>query len=208
MNLKVQGDPSDTQATVKYRRSPSDSAGWQNLPTGDVTVSGTAISSWPVTLSSGISSDMVWNAASTLGGTDGTPIELEVVLGTSPAVTTSPIELTLAIGGDTQPLGPGTVDLITGNFSLSASDVSFGDLGVGRSFDSRNPSGTSGDIFGPGWTSGIESSSGNRDDLDARRPRTEALLSAAVRRVMDPQCGYRSHDAADRDIWTDNLRAH
>jgi len=55
--------------------------------------------------------------------------------------------------GETQQIGPGTVNLLTGDYQLGATDVSLSDgtasLAISRSYDSR--SGASGPL-GPGWT--------------------------------------------------------
>lgn len=65
----------------------------------------------------------------------------------------------------TQGIGPGSVDLVTGNFSMSATDVSVdaykSDLTVSRTYNSRyyNESGP----LGPGWELGVDSDSAGTD---------------------------------------------
>jgi RHS repeat-associated protein len=55
----------------------------------------------------------------------------------------------------TTKIGPGTVDLVTGNFSVTRRDVSLGsplgDLTVSRTYNSRDPSAGADGPFGPGW---------------------------------------------------------
>jgi RHS repeat-associated protein len=66
---------------------------------------------------------------------------------------------------ETTGVGPGTLDLLTGNLSLSANDVSisgFNPLSFGRSYDTRVP-GSSGEktALGQGWKSGAELAGGS-----------------------------------------------
>jgi len=155
-----------------YRRASGDN--WTPIPTGDLTVTG-GITSWPYSWSAGsgdaVPPSMTWNTASTLGGD--APAQLAVCFGT-PCPTTA--TATLPSGSSTQPvnvtldtrsfnvaatqdLSPGAVNLLTGNFQLSASDVSVpgnqgGDLTVGRTLNAATVAGTDG-IFGPGWTASL-----------------------------------------------------
>jgi len=62
-------------------------------------------------------------------------------------------------------VGPGTLDLLTGNLTLSESDVSIGGfnpLGFSRSYNTRAP-GTTGEktVLGQGWQSGAEEAGGS-----------------------------------------------
>lgn len=68
----------------------------------------------------------------------------------------------LGTDDETTELGPGTVDLMTGNFSMGATDVNVdaykSDLTVSRTYNSRYAAGNPKiGPFGPGWTMGIES---------------------------------------------------
>jgi RHS repeat-associated protein len=65
----------------------------------------------------------------------------------------------------TTQVGPGTLDLLTGNLALSASDVSIGgfnSLAFSRSYNTRAP-GTTGEttLLGQGWKSGVEAAGGS-----------------------------------------------
>ncbi len=152
--------------TLNYRRSESDS--WNSVPTGDVTFqsSGTGIGSWPVECTGWTSCTgttghaypaLVWNATSTLGAEG--PVQLQAVFwtgATSTSIVTSALNLTydpnqFGSAYATSPIGPGSVNLLTGNYAISASDVSQGGLGIARQFNSRDPNNATG-IFGPGWT--------------------------------------------------------
>ncbi len=66
--------------------------------------------------------------------------------------------LTITVNGAAyEPLGPGSVNLNSGDFKLNATDVavsggSGASLSVSRSYDSRNPSHSAEGPLGPGWT--------------------------------------------------------
>ena len=62
-------------------------------------------------------------------------------------------------------IGPGSVDLLTGSFSYSTSDVTIDSfaqtLGIGRTYTSRKSAGAG--AFGPGWTSSLVVPEANSD---------------------------------------------
>jgi len=154
-----------TGITYQWRRADTDS--WVSVPVGDVTTAaGAAISAWPVATSgSGAYPNLVWNVAQTVNnaeaGTDALngPVQVRASLSGTSTGTSTAVSFTLdrnKAQAATAEIGPGSVNLLTGNYSLSASDAStIGGLGVSREFNSR----LTGDVdplFGPGWTSGIE----------------------------------------------------
>ncbi len=63
----------------------------------------------------------------------------------------------LSADNATESIGPGSVDLLTGNFSYSATDASLSSFGspitIARSFNSLNPDINPNGPFGPGWVS-------------------------------------------------------
>jgi streptogramin lyase len=67
------------------------------------------------------------------------------------------LELTITIRHSTPvPIGPGSVDLQSGDFTLSSTDVSLGSgLEVNRSYSSRAVNGPVGAAFGPQWNIGV-----------------------------------------------------
>jgi len=175
--------------TYYYRRSTQDP--YLPVPTGDVTVtsSGPAFGGWPymyapcdngvppsppTNCDNGIPPSLTWNVASTLSNTDG-PLQVGVCFGaTCPTTSTT----TLPSGSSTQPhnvtldtkafdvaatqgVTPGSVNLLTGNFQISASDVSVpgnldNDLGIGRTFNTVQATSTlTNGIFGPGWSASL-----------------------------------------------------
>lgn len=156
--------------TLQYRRA--ESATWTNVPVGDVTFqsSGTGIGSWPVhctgwTTCSGTVTHsypaLVWNATGTLGAEG--PVQIQGVFWTGATIHTTVVTTTVNVTYDpnqfgsayaTAQMGPGSVNLLTGNYAIGAGDSSAGGLGVSRVFNSRDPNNTTG-LLGPGWTSTV-----------------------------------------------------
>ncbi|GIF01560.1 hypothetical protein Ari01nite_90240 [Paractinoplanes rishiriensis] len=154
-----------TGYTLQWRRADTDS--WTTVPTSDVAlaVGGGAVS-WPQSRVSGAFPKLTWNVAKTFndaeaGATalDG-PVQARVLAAGSGA-TSTPLPFILdqaAEQAGTADVGPGSLNLITGNLAVSATDVnvsSYGsDLSIGRTFNTRSaavadPSG----MFGAGWIS-------------------------------------------------------
>ena len=127
-----------------------------------------AVVTWPVAttvdaVKASSPSTLLWNVASTLGGTD-QAIDVQAVFtdNATPTPTTwtstnpPTVIVDRAAFGEsyaTDDLGPGSVSLVTGNYSVTATDVQVpgfnGDMTVRRSFNSFAPA-VSGP-FGPGW---------------------------------------------------------
>lgn len=162
LTLQAKGDPAVTGATFQFRRADADP--WTTIPLagGNVTNGGSPVTTWPVVMSSGASPTLVWNLPATTGidAADG-PVQVRATLSGGPGGTTQTVHATLdqkAFGSDyaSDDVGPGTVNLITGNYTINAADVSIAsyasDLTVTRSFNSRDPNASANGPFGPGWT--------------------------------------------------------
>ncbi len=138
--------------TWNYRRGSSEA--WTAVPVADVTNNGAAVAAWPVaTTQSGIDSvvpTLTWKAPQTLG-IDG-PVTLQACFtpsGGGAAVCASPlVNVVLDRGGDANPtataaFGPGSLNLVTGNLTAGATDVSVdsfaSDLTVSRSYNTGSP---------------------------------------------------------------------
>lgn len=149
---------SSTWQSVKfqYRRSATDS--WTTIPVADVTSGGNAVSSWPVAVTSGASSPLVWDVSGTLGDDGSVQVRAEFTDTSSASHDTSAVTVTLdraATQTASASVGPGTLNLSTGNYTLSGPEVSAFGMSVGQTLDSRSPQGTppAGQTapFGPGW---------------------------------------------------------
>lgn len=161
VELTGQGKSGDSGARYQYRRGETDT--WKDVPVADVRrkADGSALSAWPATVSGGTAEALVWNITDTLSA-DG-PVDIRVVFTDGTSNDTSPAStVTVDRNGGAAPsdrVGPGSVNLLTGDFSLSASDASGFGLTASRTFSSRRPTNGTGQegqvaIFGPQWTSG------------------------------------------------------
>ena len=158
-----------TYTYVAYKWRPGTTGAFNNIPLADLKTptGGAGPTAWPTA----IAPSWVWNVASTAGNTDGL-IQVQACLFTSATDTTptcqaTPVDLQLAVktfGASyaTAPIGPGAVSLVTGDFSVSATDVNvpsyLGSLSLSRSFATLAPtgevSGATG-VFGQGWTAAL-----------------------------------------------------
>ncbi|MEU6374579.1 DNRLRE domain-containing protein [Streptomyces sp. NPDC046909] len=181
LTLSAKGLTSYTGVTWQYRRGETDS--WHTVPVGDVTASGNAVSAWPVSVTGGTAAKLVWNTVSSLSE-DGV-IELRAAF-TDGSTTghSQTVAVTLDRDAGTAPsaeVGPGTVNELTGDLSLSATDASFFQSSVERTYSSRaNDTDTEGqaEIFGPGWVSSIASEAGEYTQIRETSDTSVELLSA------------------------------
>ena len=159
--LMAQGLTTYTGVTYQYRYGETDS--WHTVPFGDVTVtsSGAALTAWPVAVTSGAPEALTWNITTSLSQ-DG-PVDVRALFTDGTNSAGSPANtITVDRNAGTAPsvsAGPASVNSLTGDASLSATDASAFGMTVTRSSSSRRP--TNGAlqtgqaaIFGPQWTAG------------------------------------------------------
>jgi hypothetical protein len=143
-------DTTLTRVRYLYRRGPG--AAERDLPWSNLTTaSGGAISAAngsPVAISS-LGGSATWNVADTLGSAGGV-VQVRALLltnsDTDPAYYTQYVTLTLdpdSTGAASSQVGPGSVNLLTGDYTLSTSDVNELGMSVDRVASSRRP--------GDGW---------------------------------------------------------
>ncbi|MFJ3540266.1 DNRLRE domain-containing protein [Streptomyces sp. NPDC090109] len=181
LTLAASGRTTYTGATWQYRRGETDT--WRNIPVSDVTAAGTAVTAWPVAVTGGTATQLVWNAVSTLAE-DGT-VQLRTVFtdGTTTGYTQT-VEATLDRDAGNAPsagVGPGSVNQLTGDYTLAATDASAFEASVGRAYSSRaNSTDTEGQaaIYGPGWTSSIEAAASDYTQIRATSDTSVELLNA------------------------------
>lgn len=164
--VTLSGVSKTTSSGITYQWRRADTDTWTTIPAGDVTTTGGAAITWPVaTTGSGNYPNLTWNVAQTLNNAeaganplDG-PLQVRASLSGTSTGTSSAVTFTLnrnKASAATTKVGPGTVNLLTGNYSLGFTDAStIGELSVRRTFNSR----LAGDVdplFGPGWTSGLD----------------------------------------------------
>ncbi|MFF9815353.1 DNRLRE domain-containing protein [Streptomyces sp. NPDC014006] len=161
VSLTATGKPTYTGVTYQYRRGETDT--WHDVPVAHVTRSadGSAVSAWPLAVTNGSPAALTWDVTTSLAE-DG-PVDIRAAF-TDGATTAyaQPHTITVDRNAGTAPseeVGPGSVNSLTGDYTLSATDASGFDLSVTRTASSRRPTaGADAEgqaaIFGPQWTSG------------------------------------------------------
>lgn len=133
--------------------------------------SGNALAKWPIPVTEATSTEPVYfdaaHATNTLrvkGGTIQVRAVFSAVEGASANGYSAPVEATVnrRVGGPkdaTAEVGPGTLDLLTGNLSVSRTDVTipgYSTLEFSRSLNTRDPeAGGASSVLGPGWRPGV-----------------------------------------------------
>ncbi|MEV6985327.1 DUF4082 domain-containing protein [Sphaerisporangium sp. NPDC051017] len=165
--------PDRTGVRYEYKADVKTDAAWSPIPTTDVTVPGSAtpIAAWPVTRTNTSQpfAELYWDVAHTMrsaGRGDG-PVALRACFTSGTADDCSDaVGFTLertAFGASyaTTALGPGTAALLTGDYSVGATDVSAFGLSVSRGHTTLAPATVTGagGVFGPGWTASFPTGS-------------------------------------------------
>ncbi|ELS50270.1 putative YD repeat-containing protein [Streptomyces viridochromogenes Tue57] len=130
------------------------------IPVGDVTKDGQALSAWPVPLTSGKNAALVWNATDTVDPDGNIEIKADFTGPNSASGSTEPLNAVVDRTADDaadEEVGPGALNLLTGDYTLNATDASAFGLSVERTASSRTPNGVpegQAPIFGQEWVSG------------------------------------------------------
>ncbi|WP_437075142.1 DNRLRE domain-containing protein [Streptomyces sp. enrichment culture] len=141
-----------------WRRSEADA--WVRIPAGDVTKDGQALTAWPVALTGGKNPTLIWNATDTVDPDGSVEIKADFTGPAGASGSSDPLTVVVDRNADNaaaEAVGPGSLNLLTGDYSLSETDVSHFGLAVERSASSRTPSATQEGqvpIFGKEWVSG------------------------------------------------------
>ncbi|MER8032961.1 DNRLRE domain-containing protein [Streptomyces bauhiniae] len=157
------------KVTFSWRRGDADA--WSQIPPGDVTSGGQALTSWPASLSAGKSPSLTWNATSTVDPDGAVQVRADFTGPSSAATSSDPITAVVdrtADGAASEQVGPGAVNLLTGDYALSATDAQFFGMSVSRTASSRSPQAATGQegqvpIFGKEWLSGTVAEAVNSD---------------------------------------------
>ncbi|MFF3379800.1 DNRLRE domain-containing protein [Streptomyces sp. NPDC002680] len=194
VSLTATGKTTYTGVTYQYRRGETDS--WQSVPVADVTKSsdGSAVSAWPVAVTGGSPAALTWNVTTSL--TEDGPVDIRAAFtdGTTTAYS-QPHTITVDRNAGTAPsadVGPGSVNTLTGDFTLSDTDASAFGLTVSRTASSRRPTAGSDAegqvaIFGPQWTSGTTA---ELTDSDWAYVRETSATSVALVDVDGDETGF------------------
>ncbi|WP_369031370.1 DNRLRE domain-containing protein [Streptomyces adonidis] len=178
-----------TEVTYQFEIGSADPNGWQPIPLTHVTkaADGTAVPSWPLAFSASAQPvDLDWASTSQLN--DDGPVQVRALFtdGTN-TYATSPATVTIDRKADNAPtadLGPGAVNLLTGDYGLDATDASAFGASVTRTFSSRDPLGASGQdgqvaIFGPNWFSGITATKADWGYIKQTSPSSVAVMDSS-----------------------------
>jgi len=139
--------------------------GWTDLPQGQVIDEEGQTVTWPYSApksSERESRPLYWDATAAAGNLAAKKLQIRAVLAGDPGAGgyTEPVsaEIQRHTGGPkdaTADIGPGSVDLMTGNFTVSRTDLSIqafsGSLEFSRSFSSREATAESNGVLGQGW---------------------------------------------------------
>ncbi|WP_343243089.1 DNRLRE domain-containing protein [Streptomyces sp. SID12501] len=162
VSLTSTGKSTYTGVTYQYRHGETDI--WTNVPVTHVTKTsdGSAVSAWPVAVTSGAPAPLTWDVTSSVS-TDG-PIDIRAAFtdGSTTGYSQSNT-VTVDRNAGTAPsedIGPGAVNALTGDFTVSETDASAFGMSVSRMASSRRPTAGSDAtgqtaIFGSQWTSGV-----------------------------------------------------
>lgn len=181
------GQSAATGVTYQWRRGDADA--WSTIPAGDVTVAaGGGSVTWPLaTTGGGGFAKLNWDMAKTVNDAEAGPnpldgpLQLQAVFVGGTGGTSSTIKYSFdrnRAAAATAAVGPGSVNLITGNLIVSDSDASVAGLGVSRSFNTREPAGVD-PLFGPGWNAGALAA-------DAQAPYTGLTVTGSLVQVGLP----------------------
>ncbi len=152
--------------TVRFQYRRNLTSDWQDISASALrTTDNQTVNDNNLTLSSNLSPKVVWDVTSTIGTATTDPVYVRGYFGTGAGNVTEDVYTKVDPSGvDTDdadaPIGPGQVDLLTGNFSTSSTDVSIdsfkSDLSITRTYNSRRLAETANGPFGPGWSLGTE----------------------------------------------------
>ncbi|MFD4976937.1 RHS repeat-associated core domain-containing protein, partial [Streptomyces sp. NPDC058424] len=163
------------KVSFSWRRSEADK--WVEIPNGHVTSGGVPLTAWPASLTNGKNAQLVWNATDTVDPDGTVQIKADFTGPNSASGSTEPLTVVVdrnAGGAASQGVGPGTVNMLTGDFGLSATDASAFDMSVTRTASSRTPDKGAAQegqapIFGKEWVSGATAELTDSDYSHIRR---------------------------------------
>ncbi|MFG2816008.1 DNRLRE domain-containing protein [Streptomyces sp. NPDC048410] len=197
--LSATGKSTYTGVTYQYRRGETDT--WHNAPLADVTKNsdGSAVTTWPLAAPSGAPPALTWNITTSL--TEDGPVDVRAAFTDSTTTGYSPTStVTVDRDAGTAPstgVGPGSVNELTGDYTLAKTDASAFGMNVRRTASSRRP--TAGAtaqgqvaIFGPQWTAGTTA---ELADSDYAYVRQTSATSVAVVDVNDGETGFTATSA-------------
>ncbi|MEV6103548.1 DNRLRE domain-containing protein [Streptomyces sp. NPDC051940] len=174
--LAATGRSGYTGVTYYYRRGEADT--WKTVPLADVTRAsdGSAVTAWPLAAPGGNPPALTWNVTTSLAEDGAIDIRGAFTDGSTTGYTPDVTVTVDREAGDapSREIGPGEVNLLTGDFTITENDATAFGMAVTRSISSRRATAdeaTEGQaqIFGPYWTSGVASESTGSDWTSIRQ---------------------------------------
>ncbi len=178
LTVRAKTQASHQSVKLEYRRGIADT--WADVPAAHVANDqNQPIGSWDVAISGGLSPKLVWDVQATLNGADDDSVYVRAVFSGGPTGTykSDPVQFKFdqkapGLSNAVEQIGPGAVDLVTGNFSVTRNDVSVDapltDLNVSRTYNSRNPDAGKTGPFGPGWLASVPVDEAGSDYTELR----------------------------------------
>lgn len=147
-------------ATFSWRRSAADP--WVVIPAGHITAADSPLAAQPVPLTGGRSGNLVWNATDTIDPDGSVQIKADFAGPNGAAGSSNPLTVVVdrnADGAAAENLGPGSANLLTGDYTITQTDVSAHALSATRTASSRTPDKGANQegqapIFGKEWVAG------------------------------------------------------
>ncbi|MEU7871931.1 RHS repeat-associated core domain-containing protein [Dactylosporangium sp. NPDC049140] len=189
VSLTAAASPSAADITYQWRRADTDS--WQTIPAGDVVLAaGGGAVTWPLARSGGQFPKLTWSLDTTVNNAEAGPDPLDGPLQVRALFSggaSAPVKISYdrnQASAASSDVGPGSVNLLTGNLTLNDTDVSVdsygSDLTVTRAFNTRRPAATDkASMYGPGWVSGVVVA-------DAEAPYTNLTVTGSLVQVGLP----------------------
>jgi RHS repeat-associated protein len=160
-------------STVRFQYVAGSQREWADVPAGALrrVQDGSVLTSSEISVTAHHSDAVVWDLQSTTGGDVDGSVHIRAVLdapsgiggGITPEVNVQ-LDRRNAPRQASVPIGPGEVDMLSGDFSASATDVSVdawgGALALSRTYHSRGTSNREAELFGPHWTASFAGSGG------------------------------------------------
>lgn len=197
-SLQAEGNSTYTGVRYQYRRGETDA--WKDVPTANVTTTGgQPVTAWPFAAPGGKPAALTWNITDTLA--ENGPVDVRAVFTDGTATdATEPNTVTVDRNAGTAPetgVGPGEVNTLTGDLTLSETDAEAFGLHAERSFSSRRPTNGAAQegqaaIFGPQWSSGTTA---EITDADYSYVRQTSATSLSVVSADGSEVGFTATGA-------------
>jgi RHS repeat-associated protein len=169
--------PNSTVDSVRFQYVAGTERYWQDIPASALRYDdGSAPSSTDVSVAAGNgggvdSRRVIWDLQNTTGGNIDGSLHVRAILDDPTLIgggVTPPVSFRLDRRNPqkdaTEDIGPGTLDLLTGDFTMTTEDASvdawLGDLTVSRTYHSRGVSTRTAEMFGPQWAASVDTDGG------------------------------------------------